>query len=100
MCIQPAPDVHPLILEMPSVPAGDGRETDGIRTYVHARARGRHTRRPAHVPKRPEVLWKAGNTIANGQQTLRVLGVRDDDADQPLALVVEDLPRSATSAAG
>jgi hypothetical protein len=32
--------------------------------------------------------------------TLRVLGVRDDDADQPPALVVEDLPGWATSAAG
>ena len=31
---------------------------------------------------------------------LRVFGVRTDDADQPPALVVEDLPRSATSAAG
>jgi hypothetical protein len=29
-----------------------------------------------------------------------VLGVRDDDADQPPVLVVEDLPESATSAAG
>ena len=33
------------------------------------------------------------------QRTLRVLGVRDD-ADQPPALVVEDLPGSATSAGG
>ena len=32
-------------------------------------------------------------------RTLRVLGVRDDDAEQPPALVVEDLPGSATSAA-
>ena len=31
---------------------------------------------------------------------LRVFGVRTDDADQPPALVVEDLPGSATSAAG
>jgi hypothetical protein len=29
-------------------------------------------------------------------RTLRVLGVRDDDADQPPALVVEDLARPAT----
>jgi len=29
-----------------------------------------------------------------------MLGVRDDDADQPPVLVVEDLPGSATSAAG
>ena len=35
-----------------------------------------------------------------GRRTLRVLGVRDDDADQPPALVVEDLPSSATGAAG
>lgn len=35
-----------------------------------------------------------------GERTLRVLGVRDDDADQPPALIVEDLPGPATSAAG
>jgi hypothetical protein len=29
-----------------------------------------------------------------------VLGVRDYDADQPPALVVEDLPESATSTGG
>jgi hypothetical protein len=46
------------------------------------------------------VSWKAGDTIAIGRRTLRVLGVRDDDADQPPALVVEDLPGSATSDAG
>jgi hypothetical protein len=32
-------------------------------------------------------------------RTPRVLGTRDDDADQPPALVVEDLPGSAISAA-
>ena len=48
----------------------------------------------------PGVSWKAGDSIAIGRRTLRVLGVRDDDADQPPALVVEDLPRSATSDAG
>jgi hypothetical protein len=31
---------------------------------------------------------------------LRVLGVRDDDADQPPALVVDDMPGAATSVAG
>jgi hypothetical protein len=30
-------------------------------------------------------------------RALRVLGVRDDDADQPPVLVVEDMPRAATS---
>jgi hypothetical protein len=48
----------------------------------------------------PTSHWKAGDTIAIGRRTLRVLGVCDDDADQPPALVVEDLPGSATSAAG
>jgi hypothetical protein len=45
--------------------------------------------------------WRQGNKIyLTGERTLRVLGVRDDDADQPPALVVEDMPGSATSAAG
>jgi hypothetical protein len=48
---------------------------------------------PRHSPE-------VGTTIPLGRGTLRVLGVRDDDADQPPALVVEDLPGSATSAAG
>ena len=47
----------------------------------------------------PGVSWKGGDTITIGRRTLRVLGVRDDDADQPPALVVEDAPGSATSAA-
>jgi hypothetical protein len=34
--------------------------------------------------------WKAGDTIPLGSRTLRVVGVRDDDADTPPALVVED----------
>ena len=36
--------------------------------------------------------WKQGDTIPlTAERTLRVLGVRDDDADQPPVLVVEDL---------
>jgi hypothetical protein len=31
-----------------------------------------------------------------GHRTLRVVHLRDDDADQPPVLVVEDLPRAAT----
>jgi hypothetical protein len=38
----------------------------------------------------PGVTWKAGDTIPLGGRTLRVVAVRDDDADQPPALVVED----------
>jgi hypothetical protein len=35
--------------------------------------------------------WGPGETIHFGHKTLRVVGVRDDDADQPPVLVVEDL---------
>jgi hypothetical protein len=39
--------------------------------------------------------WRAGDTILLGGRTLRVVEVRDDDADQAPVLVVErveDLP--------
>jgi hypothetical protein len=58
---------------------------------------------PAHPPtfrSAPGVSWKPGDTIPMGRKTLRVIAIRDDDADQPPALVVEDLPGSDTSAAG
>jgi hypothetical protein len=35
--------------------------------------------------------WRAGDTIPFGYKTLRVVGVRDDDADQAPVLVVEDM---------
>ena len=34
--------------------------------------------------------WAAGDTIHLGGRTLRVVGVRDDDEEQPPVLVVED----------
>jgi hypothetical protein len=37
--------------------------------------------------------WQPGDTIALGRRSLRVLRVRDDDADQPPVLVVEDAAR-------
>jgi hypothetical protein len=57
---------------------------------------------PADPPHyRSSVLvWKQGDQIPlNAERTLRVLGVRDDDADQPPVLVVEDMPGSGSSAA-
>jgi hypothetical protein len=40
--------------------------------------------------------WRPGDTIPLGaDRTLRVTAIRDDDADQPPALVVEDLTLSA-----
>jgi hypothetical protein len=35
--------------------------------------------------------WGPGETIHFGHKALRVVGVRDDDADQPPVLIVEDL---------
>jgi hypothetical protein len=35
--------------------------------------------------------WRPGNTIPLGHKTLRVVRIRDDDADQPPVLVVEDM---------
>jgi hypothetical protein len=41
--------------------------------------------------------WRLGDTIPLGRRTLRVLSVRDDDADQPPVLVVEDAASRGTS---
>jgi hypothetical protein len=38
----------------------------------------------------PSVTWKAGDTIPLGERTLRVVAIREDDADQPPVLVVRD----------
>jgi hypothetical protein len=35
--------------------------------------------------------WKAGDSIYFGYKTLRVVGTRDDDADQPPVLILEDM---------
>jgi hypothetical protein len=34
--------------------------------------------------------WKAGDTIPLGRRMLRVAAVRDDDADQPPVLIVDE----------
>jgi len=34
--------------------------------------------------------WKAGDLVPLGRRTLRVVGIRDDDADQPPVLIVEE----------
>ena len=45
---------------------------------------------PPHFRSAPGVMWSAGDTIPLGARTLRVVAIRDDDADQPPALIVED----------
>jgi hypothetical protein len=39
--------------------------------------------------------WRIGHTIHFGSKTLRVADVREDDADQPPVLVVEDADRGS-----
>jgi hypothetical protein len=34
--------------------------------------------------------WREGDTIPLGERTLRVIGKRDDEADEPPVLIVED----------
>jgi hypothetical protein len=48
---------------------------------------------PAEPPTLDSAVpnWRAGDTIPLGERTLRVVGLRDEDADQPPVLVVEDL---------
>ena len=49
------------------------------------------------APAEPSTLsaavpnWPIGSTIHVGRRTLRVIGRRDDDADQPPVLVVENV---------
>ena len=47
-------------------------------------------RATSRIGSAPGVTWNPGDTIPLGGRTLRVVGVRDDDADQPPALIVED----------
>jgi hypothetical protein len=48
------------------------------------------------VPADPPTLssavpnWRPGDTIPLGDKTLEVVGLRDDDADQPPVLIVEE----------
>jgi hypothetical protein len=57
---------------------------------------------PDGAPAEPSSLssavpnWGPGETIHVGHRTLRVVAVRDDDADSPPVLVVEDLAASVT----
>jgi hypothetical protein len=48
---------------------------------------------PAEPPTLTTVVpnWRAGDSIPLGGRTLRVVGIRDNDADEPPVLVVDDL---------
>jgi hypothetical protein len=51
---------------------------------------------PQRVAADPSTLesalpnWSPGDSIYLGHRTLRVVGMRDDDADQPSVLIVEE----------
>ena len=67
---------------------------------LQAPADRRLTRRPPTY-RSSTLNWRQGDKIPlTAERTLRVLGIRDDAADQSPALVVEDLPGTATSVAG
>jgi hypothetical protein len=50
------------------------------------------------APAEPRTLtsavpnWGPGDTIPLGPRTLRVVGARDDESDEPPVLVVEEVP--------
>ena len=46
--------------------------------------------------RRARISRLRGQIALTAERTLRVLGVRDDDADQLLVVVVEAMPGSAT----
>jgi hypothetical protein len=58
---------------------------------------GRPLDPPTLQAARPD--WKAGDSIYFGRKTLRVLDVRDPDADRAPILVVRDTAESASSGA-
>ena len=72
------------------------KEPNGLLTYVQARELDDGTRAdPPTFRSAPGVSWKAGDKIPlTAERTLRVLGVRDDDAYQPPVLAVEDAARA------
>ena len=49
------------------------------------------------APAEPSTLsaavpnWRPGNAIYLGRRTLRVVGVRDNDTEEPPVLIVEDV---------
>jgi hypothetical protein len=77
--------------EMLSGPSGSsGREEDWMAFLFRLETvEGTPADPPTHATAVPN--WRPGDTIPLGGRTLRVVGVRDNDADEPPALVVEDV---------
>jgi hypothetical protein len=87
------PERHPC--HMLAAPFGPNRQRKG-RTEWQGFCSGSSSK-PEHplIRRRSVVLgppsWSPGQTIHLGRRTLRVVAVRDDDADSPPVLVMEDL---------
>jgi hypothetical protein len=74
----------------PAPASGPGMEDGGTTLGSSGR-----TAPPPTTYRSSTLNWRQGDTIPlTADRTLRVLDVRDDDADQPPVLVVEDLPRA------
>ena len=69
-------------------PPSSERRTDGFRFRLET-----VDGRPAEPAKLTVAVpnMRSGEAIPLGQRTLRVVAVRDDDAEQPPVLVVEDM---------
>jgi hypothetical protein len=59
--------------------------------FVFRLDNGRYAGRATNANKRG-ANWRAGDSIPLGKRTLRVVGMRDDDADKPPVLIVEEWP--------
>ena len=72
-----------------AVPAGDGRETDGVRTHNLELEDGTRADPPT-FRSAPGVSWEPGDTIPLGERTLRVVAIRlDEGADgDPVSVLV------------
>jgi hypothetical protein len=58
-------------------------------TFLLETADGASADPPSFTTVAPK--WQPGDTIPLGRRTLRVVDVRETDADQPTVLVVEDM---------
>jgi hypothetical protein len=77
-----------------STPFGPSRRRKGDRTalgYTFRLELEDETPADPSTFRTSVLTWRPGDTIPLGARTLRVIAVRDDDADQPPALVVEDV---------
>jgi hypothetical protein len=76
---------------MSRVPSGPGEETGmaSTLTFKLVTVDGAPADPPSLATVAPK--WEPGDTIPLGKRTLRVIGVRNIEADEPTELIVEDM---------